>query len=170
MALEPVRLVFTKWDGSLHWHFRLQLLGEDEHGVWLAAPSGTSLQRGDEPPTTEHDGFLVLVPPMDTWMALWNVEDDPELYVDVTSVAQWSGDEVTAVDFDLDVVRYRDGRVALLDEDEFEEHQVEFGYPGAVVETVAATAQRLLDVVACRVEPFGTHALRWLHCLQAAQG
>ena len=33
------------------------------------------------------------------------------------------------VDLDLDVIRMRDGRIILDDEDEFEEHQVRYAYP-----------------------------------------
>ena len=161
-ALEPVRVVFRKWDGRLHWHFWLRLLGEDDHGVWLAGPPGTVLQRGGEAAKHETDGFVMLVPRADSWTAIWNVDDDPEVYVDVTTLPEWSRDSVAAVDLDLDVVRYRDGTVALLDEDEFEEHRLVFGYPPTVADAAVATAHSLLDAVAHRVEPFDAAPSRWL--------
>jgi predicted RNA-binding protein associated with RNAse of E/G family len=157
-----VRVVYTKWDGRLHWHFRLDFLGEDEHGIWLASRPGTLLQRGHEPPKAELDGFALLVPRTGSWIAAWHVEDDPEIYVDVTTTPRRSDAEVTAVDLDLDVIRRRDGSVALLDEDEFDEHRVLFGYPPAVVDAAIATARQLADVIAQRIEPFGIAAGRWL--------
>jgi hypothetical protein len=32
-----IRVVYTKFDGSLHWHQVMHYLGEDEHGIWLGA-------------------------------------------------------------------------------------------------------------------------------------
>ena len=84
------------------------------------------------------------------------------MYVDLTSVPVWDGDEVTMVDLDLDVVRVRqDGTVRLLDEDEFAEHQELFGYPEAVVHQVSQTARHLLAQVAVS-EPFTAAYRAWL--------
>ena len=43
-----------------------------------------------------------------------------------------AGDQVEMVDLDLDVVRGFDGSAQILDEDEFAEHQVRYGYPPEV--------------------------------------
>ena len=59
-------------------------------------------------------------------------------------------------------VAYRDGEVAVLDTDEFEEHRRVFGYPPDVVDTVRGTAERLARALEERMEPFGTAALPWL--------
>jgi protein associated with RNAse G/E len=53
------------------------------------------------------------------------------------------------------VVRYRDGRVEIIDEDEFEEHRVLFGYPAEVVATARATADQVANALVHRLEPFG---------------
>jgi protein associated with RNAse G/E len=126
------------------------------------------LQRAHEPPKHEHDGFVMLVPSVGQWMGIWNVEDEPEIYVDVTTTPHWSAGSVTAIDLDLDVVRRRDGTVELLDQDEFEEHRVAFGYPPEVAEAAGTTAEQLMDALARRAEPFGTSACRWLGQLHPA--
>lgn len=157
-----VRVVFTKYDGRLHWHAWLRRLGEDEHGVWLAAPSGTVWQRGSEP-VVSLPPSVTLFPRDAWWVATFNNPPAKyEMYVDLSTVPVWSRDEVTMIDLDLDVVRYRgDGTVRLLDEDEFAEHQRQFGYPEALVRSVTETAQRLLtDVVAA--EPFTAAYRPWL--------
>jgi uncharacterized protein len=157
-----VRVVFTKYDGRLHWHARLERLGEDEHGVWLGAPTGTLWQRGAEPPVSLPPHVL-LTPRDRWWVAAFNASPAHLItYVDLSTVPVWRGDEVTMVDLDLDVVRYRvDDAVRLLDEDEFAEHQVRFGYPQSVVHTVVETARDLLDSVAT-VEPFTAAYRPWL--------
>ena len=51
---------------------------------------------------------------------------------------------VTAVNLDLDVVRYFDGRVEVLDEDEFAEHQVQLGYPAELITQARQTCDWLV--------------------------
>jgi protein associated with RNAse G/E len=66
------------------------------------------------------------------------------------------------VDLDLDVVRRPNGRVQLLDDDEFMRHQVELEYPARIIQGARATADWLLDVVTARHEPFGSAGAAWL--------
>jgi protein associated with RNAse G/E len=158
-----VRVVFTKYDGRLHWHAYVDLLGEDEHGVWLGSPSGTVWQRGESgAQLTAHS--VTLVPRDAWWVAAFNADSHKhDIYIDLSTVPVWtSPTEVTMVDLDLDVVRMREsGEARLLDEDEFAEHRAIFGYPEAVVTSVTAAAQRLLvDVVGA--EPFTTAYRPWL--------
>jgi hypothetical protein len=88
---------------------------------------------------------------------------DLELYVDITTVPQWPSPSVCrAVDLDLDIGRFRDGRVELLDEDEFEERRVSFGYPDDVVRRALETAHSVLDAVREYREPFGAAGVPWL--------
>ncbi|HXB50646.1 MAG TPA: DUF402 domain-containing protein, partial [Streptosporangiaceae bacterium] len=62
MAGHDVRVVYTKYDGSLHWHQVMQYLGEDEHGIWLGGSAGSTTQRGDEPPIVLKQPFVGLIP------------------------------------------------------------------------------------------------------------
>jgi hypothetical protein len=69
---EQVRVVFRKYDGSLHWHAWLRWLGEDEHGVWLGATRQTAWQRGSEPPVTMKAEHVSLFPRDGWWVANFN--------------------------------------------------------------------------------------------------
>jgi protein associated with RNAse G/E len=71
-------------------------------------------------------------------------------------------DTVRAVDLDLDVVRWRDGRVEVLDEDEFAEHQVQLGYPAELITQARRTCDWLVEAVSSRTEPFGQAGAAWL--------
>jgi protein associated with RNAse G/E len=139
-------------------------LGRDGFGVWLGAPVGTVVQRGDEPEKTHPHGFVKLVPPGRWWTAIWNAGNAGrfEIYVDVATPAIWDGGGVYMVDLDLDVVRYRDGGVAVLDEDEFEDHRRRFHYPESVVDAARAAAARLVVDLGERREPFGEVGPAWL--------
>lgn len=165
MTSRAVRSVFTKYDGSLHWHQTLDHLGEDEHGIWLGAPAGRTAQRGTEPPIVFAAPFVMLVPPDRWWTAAFNGPPArAEIYCDIATPATWtSAGEVTMIDLDLDVVRVReDQQVLLLDEDEFAEHQVRYGYAPEVISAAERSAAWLLAAVRSRAEPFGSHYQTWL--------
>jgi hypothetical protein len=161
-----VRVVFTKYDGSLHWHHTMRYLGENEHGVWLGATGGTPIQRGSEPPIVLPEPWVELIPRgQQWWTASFNAEPAAtEIYCDIGTPARWvDRAEVTMVDLDLDVVRLRaDGQVLLLDEDEFAEHQVRYGYPDEVIRHAGEAASWLFAAISDGSEPFATDYRAWL--------
>ncbi len=163
MPNEIVKVVYRKYDGSLHWNHPALLLGEDEHGVWTGCPGGTVGRRGQEPPVTWIQPFVILFPREGWWTATFNAAPHKaEIYCDVSTVPRWNDGEVTMVDLDLDVIRLRkDGRVVLDDEDEFEDHRIRYAYPPEIVEGARASAAALLEAVAAGTAPFTT-APHWL--------
>jgi protein associated with RNAse G/E len=165
-----VQVRYTKYDGSLHWHFVMEELGRDEHGWWLGGREGTVLQRGSEPTIEARHDFVLLAPPQGWWTACFNADPhEVDVYVDLTSVPECTDDAVTMIDLDLDVVRRRDGSVYLDDEDEFIEHQAKYGYPLDVVESVTKTAVELIEAVTAGTEPFGESGRQWLSRLAATR-
>ena len=112
-----VRLVFTKYDGSLHWHQTMRYLGEDEHGIWLGCPGGATAQRGSEPPVRyERHRSSSSRPASGGRPCSTTRQPAPTIYCDISTPARWVHDgEVTMVDLDLDVIRRRDGQVLLDD-------------------------------------------------------
>jgi protein associated with RNAse G/E len=77
------------------------------------------------------------------------------VYCDITMPARFTDDSVTAVDLDLDVRRQRDGSVLVMDEDEFAEHQIKYGYPAEVVAAARATCDWVTANIGTS-EPFAT--------------
>ena len=162
MSREQIEVRYTKWGGFEHWHFAMDVLGQDEYGRWFFGRAGMPIQRGAEPPVRQRRDFALLVPAEGDWTACFNADGELEIYVDVTTRPVLRAGQVTAVDLDLDVVRYWDGRVAVLDEDEFAEHQVELGYPAELINQARATCDWLVSVVSARREPFGQTGAAWL--------
>ena len=67
------------------------------------------------------------------------------------------------VDLDLDVVRVRaDGRVLIVDQDEFAGHQVWYGYPADVVSQAEEAAVWLHRAISEGAEPFTADYRDWL--------
>jgi len=164
-----VRVVYTKYDGSLHWHQIMQYLGEDEHGIWLGGPAGSTTQRGNEPPIVLEQAFVELIPAGQWWTATFN--GDPartEIYCDIGTPPRWpSPAEVTMADLDLDVLRLRaDQQVIIVDEDEFAEHQVRYRYPAEVISAAERAAAWLLDAISAKAEPFGAAYRGWLELVE----
>ena len=167
-----VRVVYTKYDGSLHWHHAMRHLGEDGRGVWLGAPAGTSSRRGSEPPVSFDGAFVQFFPHGQWWTATFNAEPlGTDIYCDIGTPPRWvSPGEVTMIDLDLDVLRLRaDRRVLLVDDDEFAEHQIRYGYPADVVREAELAAAWLLDAVSNGAEPFASEYLAWLDVIGSVQ-
>jgi protein associated with RNAse G/E len=164
MTGEDVRVVYTKFDGSLHWHQTMTRLGQDEHGVWLGARPGILAQRGHEPAIVVRQAHVMLFRPDVWWTAVFNARPQRvEIYCDITSPISWpEPDQVTMVDLDLDVVRGRTGKVSVLDEDEFAEHQVRYGYPADVIDQAWSATKWLTAALADGTEPFATRYRFWL--------
>jgi hypothetical protein len=160
----PIRVVYRKYDGSLHWHMVLGRLGADEHGTWLGAVAGTQSQRGSEEPVTFPQAYVLLIPRAGGWTMTCNAQPCwTELYIDITTVPRWIADDhVEMVDLDLDVVRRFDGSAEILDEDEFAEHQVRYGYPPEVTSRAEQAASAMLAAVTSGTEPFRQVCRAWL--------
>ena len=122
------------------------------------------MQKGLEPPIETPRPFVVLVPENEWWTVVHTSPGaDADLYVDIAAPAKWETPElVTIVDLDLDVIRWPDGRVELVDEDEFLEHQTVLGYPAWMIDSARAAAARAVVAAERRVEPFGSAGKGWL--------
>ena len=87
-------------------------------------------------------------------------------YVDMTTVPVWDGRTVRAVDLDLDVIEGLDREVFVDDQDEFDEHRVEYGYPREVVDLAMATRDIVLTAVRDKHPPFDGSAAPWFDVLR----
>lgn len=152
-----------KWPDRPHWQFDAQRLGDDRHGTWLYVPRSTLARRGLAPARPLQSGFVMCVPADAWWMVefYWN-HPSIEVYVNIGTRPRWDGGRVAQIDLDLDVVRRIDGAVEILDEDEFQEHRRQLGYPADVIERAGAAAERAVAMLGRRQEPFGAAARRWI--------
>jgi hypothetical protein len=160
-----VQVNYRKYDGSLHWNLRMRRLGQDTHGTWLGLPADSTTRKGHGPAIELAEAHVILFPPGAWWTATFNAAPGrTEVYCDITTPPQWrSATEVTMIDLDLDVLRRRGAELPILvDEDEFAEHQVRYGYPREVIRSAEQAAAWLMTAVAERSGPFdGVHE-QWL--------
>jgi uncharacterized protein len=152
-----------KLGGHPQYRCMISVLGEDDHGTWVWRQAGHPIIRGTMTVTTPNMPALILVPPEAWWsVSWWPGHQELDLYVNIGTPAVWEDERIVCVDLDLDVIRFVDGRVELVDQDEFEEHQVRYGYPPELVTAATNAAAESLDLVRRNVAPFdGTAAERW---------
>ncbi len=74
-----------------------------------------------------------------------------------------------AVDLDLDVFRRLDGTVAIDDEDEFEEHQVTYGYPRDVIDLARRSCAEVAASIRADAEPWAGVGHRWVEVASHTQ-
>lgn len=165
----PVHADYRKWDGSPHWQSHGALLGVDAHGVWVGFPAGTHFERPGAAFDLSRDSVSLF--PDAGFTPAFNDRtgrpEEVEVYVDITTPPVWfrSGDggwRVTMVDLDLDVVQRANGYVFVDDEDEFVDHQREFGYPADIVSGAEADARAVFAAVRDGDGAFDGAGRRWM--------
>jgi hypothetical protein len=168
---DAVRLEMTKWGDQPHWAMDAVHLGADEAGDWIGFPIGTVMSRPGVTITTSNEQ-VGLVPSAGTavgkaWLATFHGPGGIVwTYVDMTTVPEWDGRTVRAVDLDLDIVEGLDRVVYVDDQDEFDEHRVEYSYPREVVDLAIATRDLVLTAVREKHPPFDGSAEPWFEVLR----
>jgi hypothetical protein len=162
----------TKWGDHPHWAMDAVYLGADAAGDWIGFRSGTVMARPGVSVTSRNEQ-VGLVPSSGTavgraWLATFHGPGGSVwTYVDMTTVPQWHGRTIRAVDLDLDVVEGLDRVVYVDDQDEFDEHRVELGYPREVVDLAMATRDLVFTAVRDKHPPFDGSAEPWFDVLHA---
>lgn len=141
----PVTLAYRKYDGTPHWTHRAFYVGHDPRAHWIGAVKDEIVRKpGRELPWANH---WVVAIPRNEWFTMNVNLPGPsvptQVYCDMTSVPTWhqvdGGVEARAIDLDLDVMVLKNGNLIIDDEDEFEEHQVSYGYPQDVIDAARAS-------------------------------
>jgi hypothetical protein len=165
-------MLSRKWPDRPHWEFDALVLGEDRHGVWVGAPSGTRLARPGASFVTDQ-AQVSLVPHSEPFLATFYAAGGLapfDVYVDITTVPVWRAEpirSVTTVDLDLDVLRGRTGRVWVDDEDEFAARRVH--YPADLVRLAAGSCEAVRIAVERGRPPYDGSAAAWLAALETTR-
>jgi hypothetical protein len=153
-----IHVCSTKYDGSPHWEFDSWLMADKDPLVVTLNFAGQELQTWNGPWTTPYhtrNHFWT-----DRWYNVMRLEL-PEggglfgWYCNVTTPAQYDGENIHYADLDLDVRVSPDGEAEVLDEDEFLENSRRMSYPPAVVEEARRALDELLELARSRRFPFG---------------
>ena len=162
--MRPVTVQFLKNPDILHWGFEASFLGEDEYGSWIAVPKGTKRWKGEETHRPSQQPAVFCAPHDGWWHLHYNgVRTQFSHFVDIVTQPVWvSESRYEMIDLDLDVVVHQDGSVEIEDEDEFEVHQVEYGYTEEMIRRANNETNRVVLALRDREEPFFEVAESWL--------
>jgi hypothetical protein len=165
LVTRPVTVQFLKNPDIIHWGFDAIWLGEDEWGDWIAAPTGTRRWKGErQMPDSAEPG--VLCAPRGEWWHLHYTGESARtyvLFVDIVTPPVWvSPNRYEMIDLDLDVGVGLDGEIVIEDEDEFELHQVRYGYTEEMIRGAVEETARVVGALEGRKEPFFEVAESWL--------
>jgi uncharacterized protein len=165
-----VEYVNEKWGGLPHYRSVVEVIGQDDFGVWCWRPAGRPMYKGHELVFTAAYDTVLLVPAEEWWTLSWPFgHPRMTLYVNIGTPAIWEENRFVSIDLDLDVVKLLDGTALIVDEDEFEEHQVLYGYPDDVISRTRKAAEDALSMTAAGSAPFdGIAATAWAAKARAA--
>jgi protein associated with RNAse G/E len=162
--VRPVTVQFLKNPDITHWGFEAFWLGEDGWGDWISVPVGTVRWKGEESvgPTTAPAVFCA---PRDGWWHLHYNGATTQFshFVDIVTPPVWVSElRYEMIDLDLDVARHQDGTIEVQDEDEFEVHQVRYGYTQEMIRRAVEETSRIVSLLEEQREPFFDVASGWL--------
>ncbi len=158
------RIDAYKYDGRLHITLPAHFMDDDSSRLWLRTPVGGEMRH-----LTRGKSWSITRPSdMIFWRERWynvyvNYDETGQFsnfYCNVGLPPEIKDGSVSFVDLDLDVQIWADGRMAVLDEDEFDAHKVEFSYPDDVQHAAQAAVEDVLALWCAGAEPFAWYNTR----------
>ena len=149
--------------------FDVQPIIEDEFGVWLHAPRGSSWQAPHAVGTLAFDAILLLSPER-CWVAWW-VDDpaDKRLEIDICLAPKRELDGWSYIDLELDPIRHEGGIIETEDRDEFEAACRNGWMTPEDARIACATAAAMETALHRRREPFGDEGWRRLDAVRRSR-
>lgn len=153
-----IRSESTKYDGSIHYKFDTRLIDQTDGCLRLWIPAGTPNRSYRGEGVFEAD--CVMLTFLGDEERGFNVVHHAEplggvvAASDILTAAHLDGSTLRWIDLDLDVELHEDGRPELVDEDEFEEHQLRYRYPPEVIEGARRSAALAFDLATGGQFPF----------------
>lgn len=162
--VRPVTVQFLKNPDILHWGFNASYLGEDEYGHWIAVPTGTERWKGGQEVRPSVEDAVFCAPHEGWWHLHYNGETTRfSHFVDIVTQPVWvTENRYEMIDLDLDVLVRQDGMIEIDDADEFEIHQVRYGYTEEMIRGALDSTARVVDALREHREPFFDVAAAWL--------
>lgn len=156
--MRKINIISRKYDGSLRDEHEGFFYAEDEECLVVYAPPGTPeydhrKQRWSAAP----DGILELYFKTRWYSVLLICEQNSycnQSYTHISMPAVVTAGGIEWVDLDLDYRVHLDGRIELLDEDEYAERSVTMSYPPAVHAHVRAACAEVEALHQARSYPF----------------
>lgn len=157
MTGDIVTVNARKYDGRLHRSWHGGLVSANGSLVTLLAKFSATHLHSDL--GTIHAGTLSTEYFwLDRWYNVFRFREpdgSPKaIYANIATPAVFDGSTLDYIDLDIDVIQWPDGRVDVLDREEFEQNSAAFGYPSDVMESTMAALEEVLQLMAQGQFPF----------------
>ena len=149
-----------KHDGSLHRTWSLGFVIESNNERTVVVTNKTWVTEADGRKWYTREPAICFFYP-DRWFNILCMmrKTGVYYYCNLASPAIYDGEALKHIDYDLDVKVFPDGKVVLLDEDEYDEHSREMNYPETIKTIIEDELQVLLDWIEQKRTPFQTDEL-----------
>ncbi len=157
---EMVYIQSYKHDGSLHrvWSKGYVLEADDEKFVvvtnktWVIESDGRRW-------FTREPAICFFYP--DKWFNVITMIRKTGIYYycNLASPSLYDGEAIKNIDYDLDVKVYPDGKIDILDEDEYEVHSKRMNYGSDICHIVETEMENLIELIKSKKEPFDNHCI-----------
>lgn len=158
------RVEARKFDGQLHYSLPGQLVEDDGERLWLHCTPDVPINhvtRGWQRPLGHPSDMFFWRSAWYNVYVNWDAEGQlDEFYCNVGLPPTISGNTITFVDLDLDVLVRADDSVYLLDADEFEEHIRHYNYPREIQRNARLAALDIITLWRMHKTPFNWLANR----------
>jgi protein associated with RNAse G/E len=155
---QHIQLRSTKLDGSPHFAWTCRAVTAALDAILLHQPSGTPITTWQGVWTPDFESLIYFW--RERWFNViesWNKDGRLKgFYCNIITPAQVIENELRWNDLDLDLWVKADGAYSVLDEDEWSENIVRFGYTPELVSHARRALDDLIDSVERRAFPFDT--------------
>jgi len=160
----PMLMHSTKFDGSLHYRYPVQLVerSTDRLVTWTAPGVAVESYRGPRIGSRNILSFFWRNRPY-VFHVLWEGPWQPHmLYTDIATGTHWTDETVGYVDLDLDVfLRHDSLTIKIDDEDEFAAHCAKWNYPAELIAQCHDAVAEVQGLLKARTSPFTTDLFAW---------
>lgn len=156
--MRKITIVSRKYDGRLRDEYEAFLYAVDAERLVVFSPAGMpSYDHRKQAWVAAPDGLLELYFKA-RWYSVWHICEQisniNQMYINLSMPATVTATGIEWVDLDLDYRVHLDGRIELLDEDEYRAHMVSMGYPADVQAHVQAACAEIEALYQQRAYPF----------------
>ncbi len=151
-----------KYDGRIHYEQELDFVSRENEVLTLAGKKGRQLKHHTRNAIFSFDKNTLEYFFTDRWYTAALVFDEEgrvvQVYCNISKPAEIDDNIVSFVDLDVDVI-VKDGKIEVIDIDEFEEHKVLYGYGEVIEKKVFETVELVKNNILKKRFPFNRDIL-----------
>lgn len=159
-----IKIQSYKHDGSLHRCWEANYLLEDNEKFFITASTRTRVIESDGRRWFSKEPAVSFFA-KDAWYNIIAMIKDQGIifYVNIASPTLLDEGMLRYIDYDLDYKLYPDGTIAILDEREYEHHQLVYNYDSDLLKVIDIAKKKVMRLLETKGYPFDTDNINVLY-------